>query len=385
MSEERLRRSIQSVAPPGELEAERRTWAVVRAAYEDRESLQRPRRTRWTAVLPVLVLAAIVALAATPAGPAVVDAVRDAFRSEDARPGLESLPAPGRLLVTSEDGVWVVREDGSKRRLGDYAAAAWSPAGKFAVVTDERHVVAVEPDTGRARWSLTRPRVADARWMPGSGTRVAYRSGPTLRVVDGDGTDDRLLARGVASAAPAWRPAHENQVAYADRRGVVRVADVALSRVLWRSRPGRATALAWSWDGTRLAVIAPGRVRILSGAGRPVATVVQPAGMRAAAAVYSPRSRRLALLRRSREASEVVLLSAGRQRLLTRSPGRLTSLVWSPDGRLILVGWESADEWLFLPVKGGRPTAVGEIAAEFVPGEDEPASYPQIEGWVSSP
>jgi len=107
--------------------------------------------------------------------------------------------------------------------------------------------------------------------------------------------------------------------------------------------------------------------------------------MRAAAAAYAPQGRTLALLRRTDAASEVVLVNGRRQRLLTRSPGRIADVAWSPDGRLLLVGWESADEWLFLPVAGGKPRAVGDIAGEFAPGADAAATYPQIEGWVSSP
>jgi outer membrane protein assembly factor BamB len=314
-----------------------------------------------------------------------VDAVRDVFGSDGARSGLRSLPAPGRLLVSSSGGVWVVRQDGSKRRLGDYDGAAWSPAGKFVVATDERHVVALEPDTGQVRWSLTRPAVAEARWMPVSGTRVAYRSGTTLRVVDGDGTDDRILVRGAAPVPPAWQAAREDRLAYVGRRGVVRVVDAGTGRVLWGRRVARVAALAWSSDGARLAVVGPGRVTVLSASGRRLAAIELPPGGRVAAAAYSPRGRALAVLRRGADASEVVLLRARGVAVLSRSPGRLTGLAWSPDGSFVLVGWESADEWLFLPVAGGRPRAVGEITAEFAPGGDAPAGYPQIEGWVSSP
>jgi hypothetical protein len=292
VSDERLRRRIQSVAPPGELEAERRTWAVVRAAFGEREPARRPRRPRWAFVVPAVALAATAALAATPAGPAVVDAVRDVFRSDDARPGLRSLPASGRLLVSSDVGLWVVRRDGSKRRLGDYSAGSWSPNGKFVVGTDGRHVVALEPDTGEPRWSLTRRRVADARWIPGSGTRVAYRAGSSLRVVVGNGTDDRLLARDVARIPPAWRRGHEMQLAFADRRGVVRLVDVDTRRVFWLSRPGRVVALAWSADGARLASVSPGRVQVLTGGGRPAVAIAMPAGTRAVAAAYAPQGGR---------------------------------------------------------------------------------------------
>lgn len=385
MSDERVRRHIQSVAPPGELDAERRTWAVVRAAFEAREPVARSWRPRWAAAAAALAVAGVIALAATPAGPAVVDAVRDVFGSEDASTGLRTLPASGRLLVTSAEGVWVVRQDGSKRRLGDYSEGSWSPAGKFVVVSDRRHVVAVEPDTGDVRWSLTRRAVADARWMPASGTRVAYRSGSTLRVVDGDGTDDRLLVRRTAPIAPAWRAAHENQLAFVAHRTVVGMVDAGSGQVLWRHGLGRVVALAWSADGTRLAVVNPRRVWILSASGRRLATISLPEGGRALDAAYAPGRRILAVLRRGPEASDVILVRGRRSSILTRSPGWLRGLAWSPDARFVLAGWESADEWLFLPVAGGEPKAVGEIAAEFAPGDEDGAAYPQIEGWVSSP
>jgi hypothetical protein len=384
LSDERVRRSIQSVSPPGELDAERRSWAVVRAAFEAREPVSRSWRPRWIAAVAAVAVAGAIALASTPAGPAVVDAMRDAFGSDDARTGLRSLPAPGRLLVTSSDGVWVVRQDGSKRRLGDYAAGSWSPAGLFVVVTDRRHVVAVESDTGDVRWSLTRRAVADARWMPVSGTRVAYRSGSTIRVVDGDGTDDRLLARSAAAIAPEWRAAHENQLAYVDRTGIVRLVDAGSGLMLWRHQVGRVVDLAWSADGSRLAVFGSARIQILSPAGRRLATISLPGGGRAVGGAYAPGRKVLAVLRGSAVASDVILVRGARTTMLTRSPGRLTSLAWSPDARFVLVGWKSADEWLFLPVAGGAPKAVGEIAAEFAPGEEK-ADYPRIEGWISSP
>jgi hypothetical protein len=125
-------------------------------------------------------------------------------------------------------------------------------------------------------------------------------------------------------------------------------------------------------------------VTVLSASGRRLAAIALPPGGRAAAAAYSPQGRVLAVLRRDADASEVVLLRARLVAVLSRNPGRLTGLAWSPDGRFVLVGWESADEWLFLPVGGGKPRAVGEIAAEFSPGEED-AGFPRIEGWVSPP
>ena len=73
--------------------------------------------------------------------------------SEDAKPALRSLPAAGELLVESAQGPWIVREDGSKRLLGDYDEAAWSPHGLYVVAADGRELAALEPD-GDVRWTL---------------------------------------------------------------------------------------------------------------------------------------------------------------------------------------------------------------------------------------
>ena len=76
---------------------------------------------------------------------------------DDAKPALRSLPAAGELLVESEQGPWIVREDGSKRLLGDYEEASWSqPRGLYVAATDGRTLLAVEPD-GTVRWTITAP------------------------------------------------------------------------------------------------------------------------------------------------------------------------------------------------------------------------------------
>ena len=226
MSGEALRRRVQAVAPPGELDAERRAWAVVRAAWEEREPVPRRRRLRPRVLVPALAAAVVLAVAVTPAGPAVVHAFRDAVVVKE-EPALTSLPSPGgRLLVAAGDGLWVVRADGSKRRLGDYVDGDWSPHGLFVVATDGRQVYAVEPGSGDVRWAVPAPASADPRWMPGTGFRVAYRSGRALRIVAGDGTGDRLLDARVGPAAPAWRPESPSVLAYADADGSLRLLDV---------------------------------------------------------------------------------------------------------------------------------------------------------------
>ena len=114
---------------PGEAEAQERAWAVTRAAFLAREPVPRRRRRG-------LVSAAVVAIAA---------------------PARFDLPPPGRLLVVSAEGggLWLVREDGSKRRLGDYDDGSWSPRGLFVVATRRNELRALEPD-GEVRWGAGR-------------------------------------------------------------------------------------------------------------------------------------------------------------------------------------------------------------------------------------
>ena len=369
-----MRRRLQAVAPPGEREAERRAWAVVRAAWEEREPVPRGRRLRPRVLVPVLVAAVVLAVAVTPAGPAVVHAFRDAVGASE-EPALTSLPSPGgRLLVSAGDGLWVVRADGSKRRLGDYADGDWSPHGLFVAAADGRQVYAVEPDSGDVRWAVPRRAAYDPRWMPGTGFRVAYRSGLVLRVVAGDGTGDRLLDARAAPVAPAWRPESPSVLAYADADGSFRLVNVDSGRTLWRTLAGpRPVALAWSSDGSRLAVASARRVRVVGSHGRTLRTVSVPRGRRVSEIAFG--AQRLALVVRGTGASAVVVVGGDGRHVLTRSPGVLEGLAWSPDRRRLLVGWPTGDGWLFLPVGGGSPLVVTELAGDF--GGD----FPRVLGW----
>jgi hypothetical protein len=109
--------------------AEERAWQVVRAAFEERPPTPVRRRSRAPIVAALVVLAAVAAAFASPPGQAVFERVRKAVGVSHAEPALFSLPAPGRLLVVSANGggVWVVRDNGFKRRIGAYRDAQWSP------------------------------------------------------------------------------------------------------------------------------------------------------------------------------------------------------------------------------------------------------------------
>jgi len=57
MNEQELARTLLTVPVPGELDAQQRAWAVVRAAYAEREHGRRGRRLR-----PLLAFAVVLAL-----------------------------------------------------------------------------------------------------------------------------------------------------------------------------------------------------------------------------------------------------------------------------------------------------------------------------------
>jgi hypothetical protein len=230
-----VRRELEQVDVPGEHEARERAWRVVESAFGEREP-QRRRRS-WKPVAALAVAVTIAAGLLSPPGRAVLDEIRTVVGVEQAQPALFSLPAPGRLLVTADSGAWVVERDGSKRLLGSYREASWSPFGRFVVASRPNELVALTPE-GDVRWSLARPDVRYPRWGgTKTDTRIAYLSGGELRVVGGNGKADRLLDSQPADRAPMWRPGAEHVLIYERRDGSIRVVDVDTGAELERKAP----------------------------------------------------------------------------------------------------------------------------------------------------
>jgi hypothetical protein len=186
----------------------------------------------------VALLAAVVVAAAgllSPPGRAVLDEIREVVGVEQSQPALFSLPAPGQLLVTADSGAWIVERDGSKRLLGRYEEASWSPFGRFVVASRRNELAALTPK-GEVRWTLARPDVRFPRWGgTRTDTRIAYFSRGELRVVGGDGRGDRLLDAEAALRAPAWLPGAGHRLAYARPDGSVRIVAADTGTVLDRA------------------------------------------------------------------------------------------------------------------------------------------------------
>jgi hypothetical protein len=315
---------------PGEHEAAERAWTVVRAAYAEREPVTWPRRhVRPLAAAAVLV--AVVAAALSPPGRSVVHSLRRAVGVKEAEPALFSLPAPGQLLVASRSGLWLVRPDGSKRRLGRYRDATFSPHGLYVAATRANQLVALDLK-GDVRWTLARPAPRFPVWAgTRTDTRIAYLSDGRLRIVAGDGTGDRAVGP-AAPVAPAWRPGPGRVLAYSDGRHTV-VYDAKSGSVVRRVAPAP-RRIVWSRSGRLLRHDTAG-IRVSGGQ------------------------------------SEVVVGS----RVVFRGTGVFDQVARSPDGRWLLVTWPTADQWVF--VRPGRPRRiVGEsrISAQF-------GGFPRVAGW----
>ncbi|MEX2105453.1 MAG: hypothetical protein WD810_00995 [Solirubrobacterales bacterium] len=397
MNEARLRSLLRERPIPAAEDAERRGLEVVTAAFAQRRPARR-------SPLPRLALAAAVAgllaaLLLSPAGAAVRDWVDDVFTAgvPDAEPGLTEIPGGGRLLVQSPAGPWVVQPDGSRRLLGDYQEATWSPRGLFVGAVSGRTLSAVEPG-GTPHWSLSAPSpVSDPRWSP-SGLRIAFRAGDGLWVVDADGSDSRRIDPSVAAPAAAWSPHGLALLAYVDADGRLRIANADSGEIVGSAEAAAGVeTLEWggdgstlvegSWRSLRLRRLTVSKAIAAIDIGPPRALAL-PADGTVRDAALSPDGATVAILvergNAVRARSEVLLIDArghSRQHLFT-APGRLAELAFSPDGGRLLITWPEADQWLFVPADGrGRVRAIGGIAAEFAPGDGGAPRFPRVDGW----
>ncbi len=387
MSERRLRQALLDAPVPDARQSEERGLALVRAAYRAEPPPLRPRRRVGVRRgLQVAVAVGLLAAAISPAGAAVRDWVGEAVEPDQkpAQPALTSLPAPGRLLVDSARGPWVVHADGSRRLLGDYRESSWSPHGLYVAVTNRTQLAAVDP-LGGVRWTLARTGpVRHPAWSP-DGYRIAYLNGPELRVVAGDGSGDRRLEPAVAAVGPAWDPRGARMLSFVTQGGRVRTVQADDGRVAFEASVAAApTGLEWSPDGGRLLVVSRTGLEAVDRDGGLAWRAPAPRGTRVLAAAIAPGGERAAAVLASRAGNRgaLVILGRGSPRTLFEGPGRFDDVTYSPGGDRLLLTWSGADQWLFLDPRGKRRVvAISDIAAQFDPGTTSPPAFPSVAGW----
>lgn len=170
-------------------------------------------------------------------------------------------PGSHGLALVAGGKLWLATRNGLRIEGMPVSAAELSPRALYAVVGIGSSLVALAPGHRRAWVRETNGRVVSASWSP-DGLKIAYvvagRGGYELRLIEGDGSPDRLLARRVSPAKPTWRP-DALAVAYVDAQGRAAVFDLGSgSRRTFDTRNcgGVARAVAYAPRGRRLAVAA---------------------------------------------------------------------------------------------------------------------------------
>jgi hypothetical protein len=363
----RLGERLAGVQVPDAEGAAHRARAVVLETYAAREPV--PARHRRSALRLVLgatcaVLLLVGVAVASPGTETIIRSVREAVAPK-AVPHTAAplqIPGGGSLLVRLPGALLIQRADGSRLMLGDYRDASWSPHARFIVASAGPHLVAIDPRTGKNRWTITAAApVSAARWsleptVPPC-CRIAYLSAGAVHVIAGDGTGERVLAPADDRVAPAWRPrSRDRALAFATPSGAVRVESVETGRTITRVRePFRPKAIAWSSDGTRLLVLGATQLVVLDLDGhRGPRRIAPKPGSTLVSAAFVGKGHAIVLLRRlGGGRSSIVLVPAkGPGRPLVTLVGTLAGLAPSPDGKHVLVGWSAAGQWLLVPVTG---------------------------------
>ncbi len=398
--EGRAREALGQVEVPNEHRAEVRGRQVVAAAFEERDAVGSSRgRTTLRAGIALLTGGVIAALALTPAGADMRKWIAERIQvgEEDAEPRLTSLPAPGAILVETSNGVWTIRDDGSKRRLGDYDEATWSPSGLFVGVTDGSELRAIDP-AGNFRWSIdAEGKVESLDWSTDEGFRVAYLVLGNIRVVTGDGLADVAVAPSPAGlVAPTWQPEENpteaiHNLTFVNDENKVETTNTDSGRVLSRSRrfPTILESLTWDAAGERLLALSLESATVLNQDGEKV--FEHRIKGRFGRAALSPDGNSLAVVSPSRRGTELSLVGDdGRVKRLFSSGRRNVDAVFgapvfSPDGEWILLPWPEADQWLFVNTRDRRVTAVADISRQFDADGKGASAFPEIAGWCCAP
>jgi hypothetical protein len=258
--EARLERALSRVGPSEAVTEQARAAAL--------DALPRGLRVRHRAIL--LIAAALTALALAGGALAASETAREVVGIGAPRPASKP-PAPIRAALPAGasgfatvvgDHVWIARPGAARAREARFTAFELSPNAVYVAAGSGRSLAARQPATLRATKRVAvRGTVTAIGWAP-IGIYIAYvvrtAHGSDLHLMEGNFTNDRIVARGVADVRPSWRW-DSLAVAYARADGSVRVLDLGQGRTVAVRAPACAAGLgvrqlAFAPYGGRLAV-----------------------------------------------------------------------------------------------------------------------------------
>ncbi|MDX6524146.1 MAG: TolB protein [Gaiellales bacterium] len=256
--EQRLQRALAEVVPGESAGDQAREAALAAMPHSMR------RRHRLVLVLAAVVAVLVLAGAALAASRTARETVGlDSGQRQAARHRplpLRPLP-PGSAGFAAFGGgrLWLA-SPGISAEGRRFAAVELSPGALNMAIGTGRRLEVLRMADGSLAWSHPAGgHVVAAAWSP-FGTEIAYvvqrGGGYQLRMIEGDGDHDRLLAGHVSPVAPAWR-ADSLGVAYVDAHGRVAVNDLAAGRTTASALPrgcgGTVVQVAFAPAGRHLA------------------------------------------------------------------------------------------------------------------------------------
>jgi hypothetical protein len=214
----------------------------------------------------VLMLAAALGVLALTAGTlAASETAREVVGISNAKP--EPKPARGVLpqgasgfAAVAGQNVWLAIPGARRPRVLQFTAFELSPNAIYVAAGRGHSLVALDP----ARLGAVKRRpvggtVTAISWAP-IGIYIAYivrdAGRSDLHLMEGNFTNDRVVARDVADVKPSWRW-DSLALAYVTARGAVRVLDLGQGRTIHLAPPectGEVSKLAFAPYGSQLAV-----------------------------------------------------------------------------------------------------------------------------------
>jgi hypothetical protein len=186
-----------------------------------------------------------------------------------------SVPAGSHgVAVVAGGKLWLATRSGLRIEGMPVSAAELSPRALYAVVGIGSSLVTLAPGNRRPWVHQTDGRVVSAAWSP-DGLKIAYvvarRGADELRLIEGDGSPDRLLVRRVRPVRPSWRT-DSLAVAYVDAHGRAAVFDLSsgLRRTFDTRRcGGAAREVAYDRRAPVLAVVSAHGIAVVRRWNRP--------------------------------------------------------------------------------------------------------------------